>query len=127
VPSTARGLDVNVVPNSNQLTMVSSSPWSRRARISRSRRSIQRGHAAFDLRRRQRVEVDWKRACQLRQDRAGFTEADESGWTDRRRRPQYSARCDQEQDTDNPSVTSRSAPILTVLDTVHLPADDFSW
>src|SRR5687768_2702080 len=45
-PSTARGLAVNEVPNSIQLTIVSSSPWSSRARISRSWRWIQAGHAA---------------------------------------------------------------------------------
>jgi hypothetical protein len=44
-PSTARGLDVNEVPNSIQLTTVSSSPRSSRARMSRSWRSIQVGHA----------------------------------------------------------------------------------
>jgi hypothetical protein len=59
-PSTARGLDVNEVPNSIQLMIVSSSPCSSRARTWRAyvERSLQPLHRDHRARGHQRQDAD---------------------------------------------------------------------
>ena len=64
----------------------------------------------FHLRRGQRVELGRKPARQLGQNRPGFAETDESGRSDGGRR----ACGDEQQDADNPNVSSRNGSILSV-------------
>ena len=65
---------------------------------------------AFQLRRRQDVELGRKLARQLGQNRPGFAETDESGRSDGGRR-----RCsDKQQDAENPGLSSRNGLILSV-------------
>ena len=86
----------------------------------------------FELRGCERVQLGWKMACQLGQDRPGFAEADEPGRRDSGRSGQHTAGNDQQQDAGNPKVGGWGNPISDEREVIRtgrgtLVVRDYGW